>query len=447
MLPCALSSFGPWCESAPSRARWEFRWRETSTVQASGTRRRGPGRNTVAHRLPLSILVGLLACAIPLSAAAQVEYIDPAGGFTQVVTTTNAGVKTIFVSGQVGQGDTLREHVESAFAGVVRRLEQAGATSGDVVKIRIFVKDFEPAQYPTIAEVRLATFPDENQWPASTMIGVRELAVDSLRVEIEAIAVVAESGVDLDIERFSPSNGFSGAVAVTAHGVKTVYVAGQVGPGDGVAERTAAVWGRVAQRLDAAGASVADLVKATTYIVDFDPETDLPAYRAGREQALDLDDMPASTLLGIPALAAEQYRVEIDGIAVVGADGNAVDREFIDPATGFTQVVTTRGTGPKVVQVSGQVGRPGDSLENQADQVYGNLRRRLEAAGAEPEDLLKTVIYMPEYARGDFAVVDAARKAHGFPDDRVPAATLLGIQSLFANGALLEIEGIAVVEQ
>ena len=398
------------------------------------------------RRLPLFILVGLIAWTMPLAAAAQVEYIDPAGGFTQVVATTNAGVKTIFVSGQVGQGDTLREHAESAFAGVVRRLDQAGATPADVVRIRIFVKDFEPAQYPTIAAARLAAFPTEDQWPASTMIGVRALAAESLRVEIEAIAVVAEPGVDLRIERFAPSNGFSGAVAVTAHGTRTVYVAGQVGAGDSLAAQTAAVWGRVAQRLDAAGASLADLIKATTYIVDFDPETDLPAYRAGREQALALDDMPASTLLGIPKLAADQYRIEIDGIAVVGVDGNAVEREYIDPAIGFTQVVTARGTGPKVVQVSGQVGRPGDSLESQADQVYASLRRRLDAAGAAPADLLKVVIYMPEYTRGDFAVVDAARKAHGFPDEAVPAATLLGIQSLFANGALLEIEGVAVVE-
>ena len=102
----------------------------------------------MARRPRLFILIGLIACAMPLAAAAQVEYIDPAGGFTQVVATTNDGVKTIFVSGQVGRGDTLREHAESAFAGVVRRLEQAGATPADVVKIRIFVKDFEPAQYP-----------------------------------------------------------------------------------------------------------------------------------------------------------------------------------------------------------------------------------------------------------------------------------------------------------
>ena len=398
----------------------------------------------MAYRTRFPLVAGLLAFLMPGAAAAQVDYIDPAGGFTQVVTTTHDGVKTIFVSGQVGQGDTLREHVESAFAGVVRRLDQAGATPEDVVKVRIFVKDFEPAQYPVIAEVRLAIFP-EPHWPASTMIGVRELFAETLRVEIEAIAVVAEPGADLQIERFNPANGFSGAVAVTAHGVKTVYVAGQVGGGDGIAAQTAAVWGRVGQQLEAAGASLADLVKATTYIVDFDPETDLGAYRTGRDQALSLSDMPASTLLGIPALASEQFQVEIDGIAVVGADGGTVDRAFIDPAAGFTQVVTARGAGPTVVQVSGQVGQPGDSLEAQADQVYANLGRRLAAAGAAPEDLLKTVIYMPSYTRGDFAVVDAARKAHGFPDETVPAATLLGIQSLFANGALLEIEGIAVV--
>ena len=399
----------------------------------------------MARRLRLFFFVYLTVCAIPVAAAAQVDYIDPAGGFTQVVTTTHGGVKTVFVSGQVGRGDTFREHVESAFAGVVRRLGQAGATPADVVKIRIFVKDFEPAQYGVISEVRLATFPAAGHWPASTMIGVRALAAEDLRVEIEAIAVVAEPGAALEIERFAPANGFSGAVAVTAHGVRTVYVAGQVGTGDTLAAQATTVWESVGARLAEAGASLADLVKATTYIVDFNPETDLAGYRAGREQALSLADMPASTLLGVPALAAPQFRIEIDGIAVVGTDGREVERAFIDPATGFTQAVSARGTGPKVVQVSGQVGVPGDPLESQADQVYANLRRRLAAAGAAPEDLLKVVIYMPEYRRGDFAVVDAARKAHGFPDETVPAATLLGIQSLFADGALVEIEGIAVV--
>ena len=179
------------------------------------------------NRRILVFVISLLIYGVPADTTAQVEYIDPAGGFTQVVTTTDRGVKTIFVSGQVGQGEALQDHVESAFQGVVRRLEQAGASVEDVIKIRIFVKDFAPDQYGAIAGVRLETFP-EGHWPASTMVGVRSLFLDSLRVEIEATAVVAEPGVDLTIERFGAANGFSGAVAVTAHGVKTVYVAGQV---------------------------------------------------------------------------------------------------------------------------------------------------------------------------------------------------------------------------
>ncbi len=61
---------------------------------------------------------------------------------------------TIHVSGQVGQGDGYRAQVESAFASVVRRLGQAGATASDVVKMRAFVTDMTPDRYGPVAEVR-----------------------------------------------------------------------------------------------------------------------------------------------------------------------------------------------------------------------------------------------------------------------------------------------------
>ena len=114
------------------------------------------------------------------------EFIDPAGVFTQVVTVSDHGVKTIYVSGQVGRGEDLAGHVETAFRSVVRRLESAGASTSDVVKIRIFVKDFDPADYSIISEARLRTFSDEGSWPASTMVGIEELFLEQFRVEIEA---------------------------------------------------------------------------------------------------------------------------------------------------------------------------------------------------------------------------------------------------------------------
>jgi len=389
-------------------------------------------------------VAALAAATLGSAAAQQVERIEPVGAYTQVVTTTDRGVKTVFVSGQVGEGDDFAAHVESAFTRVIGRLEQAGASVDDVVKIRAFVVDLTPELYRTVADVRRGTFP-EGSWPASTVAGVQALARDGFRVEVEAVAVVAEPGVVLEIDRMAPSNGLSGAVAVTAHGVRTIYVSGQVGAGDGLAAQGAVVWEGISQRLEEAGASLADLVKTTTYIVNFEPAVDMAAYRALYPATLaDAADKPASTLLGIPALAAERFRIEIDAIAVVAA-GEPVEREFIDRERTYTQAVTARGSGLKTVYLSGQIGSPGDSLADQADQVYANIKQRLEAAGASPADLLDITVYIPGYTEADLPALSAAREKHGFLGSTAPASTLLGIQSLYSADAAIEIEGIAVV--
>ena len=395
--------------------------------------------------IKLTWIVAATVAIVPDTAAAQdVQYIDSVGGFTQVVTVTDRGVKTVFVSGQVGQGDDYRTQVESAFAGIVRRLEQAGATVDDVVKMRAFVKDMTADLYGPVAEVRRRTFP-EGAWPASSVVGVQALARDEFQVEVEVVAVVAEDGVDLVIERFAPSNGFSGAVAVTAHGVKTIYISGQVGQGDGLAAQSASVWERIGQRLEAAGASYADLMKETTYIVNYDPARDLAAYREGVPAAVtSLEDKPASTWIGVPSLANDRFLIEIDAVAVVGAAG-AVEKEFIDATGPYTQVVTARADGLKTIYISGQVGNLDDPLASQADQAYASLRRRLEAAGAGPKDLLKVTVYIPGYDEEDLGILGPVRERHGFMDGTAPASTLLGIQSLFSTGFAIEVEGVAVV--
>ena len=185
--------------------------------------------------LMMAIAFGSIRCGPVGAQELEREFIDPAGVFTQVVTVADRGVKTIYVSGQVGNGDDLAMHVETAFESVVRRLESAGASTSDVVKIRIFVKDFDPADYSIISQARLRTFSDEDSWPTSTMVGIQELFLEQFRVEIEAVAVVADPevpGANVTIERIGSSRGFSQAVVVTANGTKTIYVSGQVGQGD-----------------------------------------------------------------------------------------------------------------------------------------------------------------------------------------------------------------------
>ena len=397
----------------------------------------------------LTTMALIMAMACAQEQEFEREFIDPAGGFTQVVTVSDHGVKTIYVSGQVGRGDDFAAHVETAFQGVVRRLESAGASASDVVKIRIFVSDFDPAEYSIIRETRLRTFP-EGSWPTSTMVGIESLFTEELRVEIEAVAVIADPAVpdaNVTIERVSPSSsGFSGIVMVTANGTKTIYLAGSVGRGDGLAEMTTSVLAGVARRLEEVGATLDDLVKMVTYITEYTPE-DRRTFGEARTETLGSENLPASTLLGIQSLVTDQYRIEVDAIAVVSdGGGGEADTEFIGPTAGFTQVVATQGTGARTLYISGQVGRAGESLELQADQTYANLRRQLEAAGATPADLVQLTIYIANYQPEDAAVLGVARRNNGFSDENLPATTLIGVESLYSDTALIEIEGVAVVQ-
>jgi enamine deaminase RidA (YjgF/YER057c/UK114 family) len=111
---------------------------------------------------------------------------------------------------------------------------------------------------------------------------------------------------------------------VAASGSRTIYTAGQVsidergalvGAGD-LAAQTAQAMRNVGVALSAAGASYADIVKITTYVVNYKPE-----YRAiiGKARApFFTNGTPsASTLVGVAALALSEWLVEIEAIAVV----------------------------------------------------------------------------------------------------------------------------------
>ena len=403
--------------------------------------------------MKLNTIMASLALAVALSNSPvnaqqlHTEFIDPSGGFTQVVSVSDHGVKTIYVSGQVGSGDDFAAHVESAFSAVVSRLESAGASAADVVKIRIFVKDFDPAQYGVIRETRLRTF-SEDAWPTSTMVGVESLLAAEMRVEIEAVAVIADPevpGARVTIERIGPSNGFSQSVVVTANGTRTIYVSGHVGQGDSLAEQSASVLATIAERLQAAGASVDDLVKIGTYITDYTRE-DASIFGTARSQVFGSENLPASTLLGVQSLVSDRFKIEVDAVAVVSASDNVeIDTEFIDPNASYTQAITIQASGAKRIYLAGQVGNPDDDLQTQADQVYANLRRRLETAGASTADLVKLTIYMSNYQPGDASVLATARQNNGFNPDNLPATTLIGVESLYSAAALIEIEGEAVV--
>lgn len=141
-------------------------------------------------------LVGGYSVAAETSSQRK-EFINPSGSsFTNVVTVDLGGVKTLYVSGQVGfldgnVPDDFGQQVENAFANLARQLEDAGADLTDVVKTNIYIVDLNPEKVRAFSAVRGRYFDHQNQ-PASTLVGVTALAFPGLKVEIEAVAVVEQ---------------------------------------------------------------------------------------------------------------------------------------------------------------------------------------------------------------------------------------------------------------
>jgi enamine deaminase RidA (YjgF/YER057c/UK114 family) len=119
-----------------------------------------------------------------------------------------------------------------------------------------------------------------------------------------------------------PAPGYSQIVKVS--GGTTIYIAGQVawdaegqvvGVGD-FEEQARQVYRNLVTALAEAGATPSDLVRVGIYVVDHDLDK-LKMIRSVRDQILNVDPPPASTLLGVERLAVPDLLIEVDAIAVV----------------------------------------------------------------------------------------------------------------------------------
>ncbi|MFT7130074.1 MAG: enamine deaminase RidA (YjgF/YER057c/UK114 family) [Gammaproteobacteria bacterium] len=127
----------------------------------------------------------------------QKEFINPHPmGFTNVVVCSSSGVKTIYISGQVGYadgkvGESFTEQADMVYRNLIKELLAAGANAEDVVKINTYVVDLNRDKSKIMRTTKDRYFTQENQ-PASTMVGVSALVMEELLVEVEATAVISE---------------------------------------------------------------------------------------------------------------------------------------------------------------------------------------------------------------------------------------------------------------
>jgi enamine deaminase RidA (YjgF/YER057c/UK114 family) len=118
---------------------------------------------------------------------------------------------------------------------------------------------------------------------------------------------------------------------------------------------------------------------------------------------------------------------------------------------GYSHAVVV--SGGKMIFLSGQVGlnKQGemvgkDDFHAQAAQVFANLKLVLAAAGATPKDVVKLNYYVVGLNHDKLIALRDVRDQY-VDKEHPPASTLAGVQALFRDDAMLEVEAVAVIPQ
>lgn len=118
------------------------------------------------------------------------EYIHKNEGFSQVVVVESDCVKTLHISGQIGEGIDLETQTVNTFKNLQLLLTECNANFQDVVKMNTYIVNFKPeVDLPIFRKVRKDFLGDEN-YPASTLVGVQSLGRKEWLIEIDATVVL-----------------------------------------------------------------------------------------------------------------------------------------------------------------------------------------------------------------------------------------------------------------
>lgn len=118
---------------------------------------------------------------------------------------------------------------------------------------------------------------------------------------------------------------------------------------------------------------------------------------------------------------------------------------------GFSQVVVS--TGGRYIHCAGQTAWDEDmqlvggmDLGKQMRKALENVGHALEAAGASPANVVRIMTFVVDY-RPEYAEALGQAMAEFFGSDTLPAATLIGVQTLAMPEFLVEVQATAVVDE
>ncbi|MFD0797655.1 RidA family protein [Maribacter chungangensis] len=136
----------------------------------------------------------------------------------------------------------------------------------------------------------------------------------------------------------------------------------------------------------------------------------------------------------LPAAVANENQIKAEKIT----------KEYIDPITALTNVVSVEHENFKTIYIAGQVGT-GNTKEEQLETAYKAIEKRLAQAGATFADLVDMKIYIVDYDPDkDLDMFFRVRKKL-YGDMKMPPNVFIGISSLYSREKKIELSGTAVL--
>ena len=135
-----------------------------------------------------------------------------------------------------------------------------------------------------------------------------------------------------------------------------------------------------------------------------------------------------------------------------GASAQTPSVRYINPSTmakppGYTHLVEVNGPG-RTIYIAGQLGydgagKQGTDFREQATLVYENLKAAIESVGGKMENIVKLNAYLTDI-RAQLPIYREVRDL--FVNVAAPpASTTIEISKLAREGALLEVEAVAIL--
>lgn len=340
----------------------------------------------------------------------------------------------------VVRGD-MSTQVRTAWKKIGAILEAAGYGYGDVVRVVEYLRPEGIDRYAEAAAVRAEVLGVHR--PAVHTVPVKSLLRPEAFLEIEVTA--GPVGAETRFGEGLPSARESAGVVFLPSVLPTDDQGHLIGAGDIVAQ-TQAIFEKAGRMLAATGLSFAHVVKTVDYLLPA-ALADYKETGAVRRQFLG-PVYPSAAGIIMPRLVHPGALIQYDFIATrelpiaVNPGWDRYQKLTYSPAVRSGKLLFMSGQGALDPETE-RVVHEGD-VAAQAEYTYGNIIKVLEAAGAGPEHLVKTIEYVTPAALARYREVAAVREK--LLPQPFPASTGLVCEALLRPEMQIEIDPFAILD-